>query len=151
MPRCSRSAITCAGRASSPASAWRRASSLAAQILLSSVLLNPKNETTTYADSCRVNVDLSGAVTATIHTLSAGQGHETLVGTVIGEMLEIDPDRIRVVRPDSLSSLPSQTPVGSRMAIMLGGAAFHVAEKLKARLLAIGAHDLKIPLQGGDL
>ena len=108
-------------------------------------LLNPKNETTTYTDSCRINVDVSGAVTATIHTLSAGQGHETLVGTVIGEVLEIDPDRIRVVRPDSLASLPSQSPVGSRMAIMLGGAAFHAAHKLKARLLAIGAHDLKIP------
>jgi CO/xanthine dehydrogenase Mo-binding subunit len=42
------------------------------------------------------------------------------------------------------------------MAIMLGGAAFHAAQKLKARLLAIGAHDLKIPLQqatysGGDV
>jgi 2-furoyl-CoA dehydrogenase large subunit len=108
-------------------------------------LLNPKNETTTYTDSCRLNVDVSGAVTATIHTLSAGQGHETLVGTVIGEVLEIDPDRIRVVRPDSLSSLPSQSPVGSRMAIMLGGAAFHAAQKLKARLLAIAAHDLAIP------
>jgi 2-furoyl-CoA dehydrogenase large subunit len=108
-------------------------------------LLNPKNETTTYTDSCRLNVDVGGAVTATIHTLSAGQGHETLVGTVIGEVLEIDPDRIRVVRPDSLSSLPSQSPVGSRMAIMLGGAAFHAAQKLKARLLAIAAHDLAIP------
>jgi len=62
-------------------------------------------------------------------------------------VLEIDPDRIRVVRPDSLSSLPSQSPVGSRMAIMLGGAAFHAAQKLKARLLAIGAHDLAIPLE----
>jgi CO/xanthine dehydrogenase Mo-binding subunit len=109
------------------------------------LLLNPKNETTTYIDSCRINVDLGGAVTATIHTLSAGQGHETLVATVIGEVLEIDPERIRVVRPDSLSSLPSQTPVGSRMAIMLGGAAFHAAQKLKSRLLAIAAHDLKIP------
>jgi len=110
-------------------------------------LLNPKNETTTYTDSCRINVDVGGAVTATIHTLSAGQGHETLAATVIGEVLEIDPDRIRVVRPDSLSSLPSQSPVGSRMAIMLGGAAFHAAQKLKARLLAIGAHDLAIPLE----
>ena len=63
-------------------------------------LLNPKNETTTYTEACRINVDVSGAVTATIHTLSAGQGHETLVGTVIGEVLEIDPDRIRVVRPE---------------------------------------------------
>jgi 2-furoyl-CoA dehydrogenase large subunit len=37
------------------------------------LLLNPKNATTTYVDSCRVNVDVSGAVTATIHKLSAGR------------------------------------------------------------------------------
>src|SRR5262249_48717114 len=110
-------------------------------------LLNPKNETTTYTDSCRINVDLGGSVTATVHTLSAGQGHETLVGTIVGEVLEIDPDRIRVVRPDSLNSLPSQSPVGSRMAIMLGGAAYHAAQKLKARLQTIAAHDLGIAPQ----
>jgi 2-furoyl-CoA dehydrogenase large subunit len=120
------------------------------------LLLNPKNETTTYSDSCRISVDLGGAVTATIHTLSAGQGHETLAATVIGEVLEIDPERIRVVRPDSLSSLPSQTPVGSRMAIMLGGAAFHAAQKLKTRLVGIAAHDLAIAPEravydGGDV
>ena len=114
-------------------------------------LLNPKNETTTYTEACRINVDVSGAVTATIHTLSAGQGHETLVGTVIGEVLEIDPDRIRVVRPDSLSSLPSQSPVGSRMAIMMGGAAFHAAQKLKDRIVAIAAHNLGIPIGARDL
>jgi 2-furoyl-CoA dehydrogenase large subunit len=108
-------------------------------------LLNPKNETTTYSEACRINVDAGGAVTATVHTLSAGQGHETLAACVIGEVLEIDPDRVRVVRPDSLSSLPSQSPVGSRMAIMLGGAAFHAARKLKERLIAIAAHDLDIP------
>src|SRR5882757_419463 len=108
-------------------------------------LLNPKNETTTYSEGCRITVDVSGAVTVNIHTTSAGQGHETLAGTVVGEVLEIDPDRIRVVRPDSLSSLPSQSPVGSRMAIMLGGAAFHAAHKLKARLVAIAAHDLGVP------
>jgi 2-furoyl-CoA dehydrogenase large subunit len=110
-------------------------------------LLNPKNETTTYSEACRITVDVSGAVTVNIHTTSAGQGHETLVGTVVGEVLGIDPDRIRVVRPDSLSSLPGQSPVGSRMAIMLGGASFHAAQKLKARLIAIAAHDLNIPLE----
>ena len=108
-------------------------------------LLNPKNETTTYSEACRINVDGGGAVTVTVHTLSAGQGHETLAACVIGEVLEIDPERVRVVRPDSLSSLPSQSPVGSRMAIMLGGAAFHAARKLKERLIAIAAHDLDIP------
>jgi 2-furoyl-CoA dehydrogenase large subunit len=109
-------------------------------------LLNPAITTSTFMDSCRVNIDGLGAITATMHTTSSGQGHETLVGTVIGEVLQVDPDTVRVTRPDSLNSLPSGTPVGSRMAIMLGGAAFHAAQKLKDKLTAIGAHDLGIPL-----
>src|SRR5690606_8591296 len=67
------------------------------------------------------------------------------VATVVGEVLELDPDWIRVVRPDSLSSLPSNSPVGSRMAIMLGGAAFNAAKKLKEHILAIAAHVLGRP------
>ncbi len=110
-------------------------------------LLNPKITTSTFMDSCRINVDGNGTITATMHTTSSGQGHETLVGTVIGEVLQVDPDIVRVTRPDSLNSLPSGTPVGSRMAIMLGGAAFHAAQNLKAKLTAIAAHDLGIPLE----
>jgi len=105
-------------------------------------LLNPKNTTTTWMDSCRIMVDGLGHITVTIHTTSSGQGHETLAATVVGEVLEIDPDRIRVVRPDSLASLPSNSPVGSRMAVMLGGAAFHAAQKLRSKLTAIAAHRL---------
>ena len=52
-------------------------------------LLNPKNATTTWMDSCRIDVDLTAAITATMHTSSAGQGHETLVATVIAEVIEI--------------------------------------------------------------
>src|SRR3954469_4065080 len=52
-------------------------------------LLNPKVGTTTWMDSCRISVDLVGSITATMHTTSAGQGHETMVGTVVGEVLEI--------------------------------------------------------------
>jgi len=110
-------------------------------------LLNPKNTTTTWMDSCRISVDLTGAITATMHTTSSGQGHETLVGTVVGEVLELDPERVRVVRSDSLNALPSNSPVGSRMAIMLGGASFHAARKLKDKLVAIGAHNLRIPVE----
>jgi 2-furoyl-CoA dehydrogenase large subunit len=110
-------------------------------------LLNPSITTSTFMDSCRINVDGMGFITATMHTTSSGQGHETLVGTVVGEVLQVDPDSIRVTRPDSLNSLPSGTPVGSRMAIMLGGAAFHAAEKLKTKLTTIAAHDLGIPLE----
>ena len=99
-------------------------------------LLNPKNETTTWMDSCLVRVDLSGAITGIMGTSSSGQGHETLVSTVVGEILERDPAQIRVIHADSLQALPSNSPVGSRMAIMLGGAAAGAARQIKETLLA---------------
>jgi len=108
-------------------------------------LLNTKNTTTTWMESCRIMVDALGAITLTIHTTSSGQGHETLAATVAGEVLQIDPDRIRVVRATSLESLPSNSPVGSRMAIMLGGAVHHAAGQVRDKLIAIAAHRLGAP------
>lgn len=105
-------------------------------------LLNEKNTTSTWMEGCRVSVDGVGAITATLNTTSSGQGHETLVATVVGEALQIDPDRVRVVRPDSLTCLPSNSPVGSRMAVMAGGAAWNAARKLQTQMLRIAAHRL---------
>ena len=107
------------------------------------VLFNPKVENTTWMDSCLVRVDLSGAVTGVINNSSSGQGHESLVATVLGEVLERDPATIRVVRADSLTALPSNSPVGSRMAIMLGGAAAGAARTIKDTLVRIAAHNME--------
>ena len=108
-------------------------------------LFNAKNTTTTWMDSCLVRVDLSGAITGVMNTSTSGQGHETLVSTVVGEILERDPAGIRVIHADSLNALPSNSPVGSRMAIMLGGAAAGAAKKVKAALMKIAAHNLGVP------
>jgi 2-furoyl-CoA dehydrogenase large subunit len=108
-------------------------------------LFNPKNETTTWMDSCLVRIDLSGSVTAMMGTSTSGQAHETLVSTVVGEVLQREPDSIRVLHADSLNALPSNSPVGSRMAIMLGGAAAGAAKKLRAKLMRLAAHNLKLP------
>ncbi len=105
-------------------------------------LLNPKNETTTWPESCVVKVDRTGGITATIATSTSGQGHETLAATIIGEELGIDPNDIRVVHSDTLSGLPGNTPVASRMAIMLGGAAAGAARKIRDQAILIGAHNL---------
>jgi len=105
-------------------------------------LLNSKNKTTTWMESCQLNIDASGTVTARIHTTSSGQGHETLVSTIVGEILEIDPDEICIARPNSIESLPGNSPVGSRMAIMLGGAAGKASKKLKEKIIIIAAHKL---------
>ena len=91
---------------------------------------------------CRV--DLSGSVTALMGTSSSGQSHETLVSTVVAEILEREPDSIRVIKADSLNALPSNSPVGSRMAIMLGGAAAGAAKKIRHKLRLIAAHNLKV-------
>ncbi len=113
-------------------------------------LFNAKNDTTTWMEACLVRVDLSGAITGVMNTSSSGQGHETLVSTVIGEILERDPAGIRVVRADSLTALPSNSPVGSRMAIMLGGAAAGAARKIRDTLIAIAAHNLGCSLEAAE-
>ena len=110
-------------------------------------LFNPKNQTTTWMDSCLVRVDLSGAVTALMGTSTSGQAHETMVSTVVGEVLHREPDGIRVLHADSLNALPSNSPVGSRMAIMLGGAAAGAAKKIKQKLLKIAAHNMGIAIE----
>ena len=119
-------------------------------------LFNPKNDTTTWMESSLIKIDMGGTVTAMIGTSSAGQGHETLVSTVVGEELGIDPDRIRVVHSDSLAALPSNSPVGSRMAIMMGGAASGAARKIRERLIEIAGHNFQLPAErlvyrGGDV
>ena len=110
-------------------------------------LMNPKNPVTTWMESCQIKVDMAGTVTVMIATPTAGQGHQTLASTVVGEELGLDPNTIRVVHADTLSALPGNTPVASRMAIMLGGAASGAAGKLKDRLKEIAAHNLDIPAE----
>ena len=110
-------------------------------------LFNPKNETTTWMDSCLVRVDLSGSITALMGTSTSGQAHETMVSTVVAEILHREPDSIRVLHADSLNALPSNSPVGSRMAIMLGGAAAGAAKKIRDKLLRIAAHNLSVAFE----
>ncbi len=110
-------------------------------------LFNPRNHTTTWMDACLVRIDLNGSVTAIMGTSTSGQAHETLVSTVVGEVLQRHPDSVRVLHADSLNALPSNSPVGSRMAIMLGGAAAGAARLLRDKLLAIAAHNLDVPIE----
>ena len=89
-------------------------------------------------------------------TSSSGQGHETLLAVSIAEVLERDPDSIRAIHSDSVTALPSNSPVGSRMAIMLGGAAAGAAKKIKNQVIAIAAHNFQLPedrliYEGGDV
>ncbi len=105
-------------------------------------LMDPTAEITTFMEGCEVRVDPQGNITGIMGTTTSGQGHETLFATILGEELGFDPDDIRIVHGDSLSAPPTRSPVASRMAIMLGGAAAGAAGKIKDRALAIAAFNL---------
>jgi 2-furoyl-CoA dehydrogenase large subunit len=105
-------------------------------------MLNEKIQVTTFVESVLLKVDAQGSVTAAISTHTAGQGHQTLIATIAGEELQRDPDSIRVVHTDSIEALPNRGPVASRMAIVAGTAAAKAAQRLKAGMVQIAAHNL---------
>ena len=105
-------------------------------------LMEPSAEITTFMEGCKVQVDPQGHVTGIMGTTTAGQGHETMFATILGEELGFDPDDIRILHGDSLSAPPTRSPVASRMAIMLGGAATGAARKIKEHALTIAAYNL---------
>jgi 2-furoyl-CoA dehydrogenase large subunit len=134
-------------QACSPASASRRASSRAAPIQPSSRCSIRKTRPRAIP-SLAASTRMSAAPSPPLFIrFRPDRGTRPLSPPSSVRCWEIDPERIRVVCPDSLSVLSSQSPVGSRMAIMLGGAAFHAAQKLKRGFSAIAAHDLAIPLE----
>lgn len=65
-----------------------------------------------------------------------------MVATLVAEELGRDPSTIAVIRDDSLTGMPSQSPAGSRMTIVLGQAIRGAADELKAKLIRIAAHNL---------
>ena len=109
-------------------------------------LMDPTAEITTFMEGCEVRVDSQGNITGIMGTTTSGQGHETMFATILGEELEFDPDDIRIVHGDSLSSLPTRSPIASRMAIMLGSAAAGAAGRIKDRAMAIAAFNLDLPV-----
>ncbi len=109
-------------------------------------LMDPSAEITTFMEGCEVRVDPAGNITGIMGTTTSGQGHETMMATILGEELQFDPDEIRIVHSDSLNALPTRSPIASRMAIMLGSAAAGAAGKIKDRAMAIAAHNLGLPV-----
>ena len=91
-------------------------------------------------DPATVRIEPDGSVTALVGTAAQGQGHRTAFAQVLADALHVMPDRVTVQAGDTAVSPYGLGAWGSRSMVVAGGAMILAAEKIRAKLLAIGAH-----------
>ncbi len=110
-------------------------------------------------DNCTIRLDPFGKVSVTMATTPQGQGHQTIVAQIVADILDIAPTDVTVVDEFDTStrnwSISSGT-YSSRFASVATSAAAQAAQKLRARMCAIGAHLLgvkpdRVDLKGGKV
>lgn len=87
-----------------------------------------------------VTVELDGTITARVGTASHGQGHATAFSQVLGEVLGVPPDAVRVIHSDTGEVVRGTGTVASRSLQTGGSAVWTAAREVldAARSLASG-------------
>lgn len=94
-------------------------------------------------ESARVAMDPSGSVTVAVGIQSHGQGMETTLAQVAGEVLGVDPGSISVRHGDSDLSPYGMGTFASRSMVMAGGATHRASLKVADKVKQIAATMLK--------
>ncbi len=98
-----------------------------------------------------VTVERDGAITARVGTAPQGQGHVTAFSQILGEVLGVAPDRVRIICGDTAEVPTGQGTVASR-SLQIGGSAVWTAanevldqsRRLAASLLEADAADIVV-------
>ncbi|HSE94014.1 MAG TPA: molybdopterin cofactor-binding domain-containing protein, partial [Methylomirabilota bacterium] len=98
---------------------------------------------TSVPESVGLSVGPTGEFVVTMFSPFWGNSPETVVAQTIAEEFGIEPGKVTVTYDDSLHGLPGAGPGGSRMTVMLTGAAVGAARKLKDKMARIAAHLLE--------
>jgi carbon-monoxide dehydrogenase large subunit len=94
-------------------------------------------------DAATVRVNATGNLSVMVGAHSHGQGHETVVPQIVGEMLGIDPASVDIVHGDT-SKIPfGMGTYGSRSLAVCGSAMVRATEKIIAKAKKIAAHMLE--------
>jgi len=91
-----------------------------------------------------VNVNADGSCNVLASTVDMGQGSDTAMAQIVGEVLGIDFDSIRVVHPDTDVTPYDMATLGSRSTYHMGNALKRAAEDARDKLLALAA-ELGLP------
>ena len=116
----------------------------------SRIAASPGMPINTGTDTCVIQLDSTGAITAAFGCASYGQGHETTLGQVLADELGARLEELRVITGNS-SAVPHGTgSYASRTAVISGGAAILAARELRARMARLAAHLLVVSVDELD-
>jgi 4-hydroxybenzoyl-CoA reductase alpha subunit len=93
----------------------------------------------------QLKLDRSGLVTVFCGSTDIGQGSDSILAYIVGEILGIDPLHIRVVTADTDLTPVDLGSYSSRVTLMTGNAAIQAAERARELLDEAVAAELKIP------
>ena len=96
-----------------------------------------------------LKLDFDGSITVLSGAPEIGQGSSTILVQCVAEVLGIDSSRIRIITSDSAITPKDNGAYSSRITFMVGNAAVHAAENLKAVLIEAAARKLDADI--GDI
>jgi 4-hydroxybenzoyl-CoA reductase subunit alpha len=91
-----------------------------------------------------LKLDFDGGVSVLTGASDIGQGSSTLLAQIVGEVLGLGLERLRVVANDSAVTPKDNGSYSSRVSFMVGNAAIGAARELKALLVAAAARELEV-------
>lgn len=102
------------------------------------------------AEGATVSIDPTGSVIVRISTVPTGQGHETVTAQIVGDVLGIDPAKIKVVAEMDTLTSPWSVASGSyssRFAPIGSSAVYEAASKVRSKLFRIAANVLSATVE----
>jgi CO/xanthine dehydrogenase Mo-binding subunit len=91
-----------------------------------------------------VNINADGSASLLMNTVDMGQGSDTAMAQIAADVLDLDPEQIRVVHPDTDLTPYDMGTLGSRSTFHMGHAVRLAAEDAKNKLQAL-ASELGLP------
>ncbi|MFQ5668585.1 MAG: xanthine dehydrogenase family protein molybdopterin-binding subunit, partial [Candidatus Binatia bacterium] len=94
-------------------------------------------------EGATVGVDILGKIVAKIGFSLEGQGQYTVITQVLADYFGVELSDVRIVYEDSLAAPPHFGPGGSRLGVAITGAVLGAAERVKDKLVTVGARLLQ--------
>jgi carbon-monoxide dehydrogenase large subunit len=102
---------------------------------------------TGFWESGSIRVHATGKVTVLTGTHSHGQGHETTLTQIVADELGVDINDVDLVHGDTAVIPNGMGTYGSRSTSVGGSALVRSAEKVRAKMMKLAAHQLEAPLE----